>query len=83
MHDGSVIILKKATHDPRDKGAAMRLLAESKVSKQFITGLIYVGEPRATLPELAHVPPTPLAHLKGDQIRPSREALNKVMADLL
>ncbi|MBX3064414.1 MAG: 2-oxoacid:ferredoxin oxidoreductase subunit beta [Anaerolineae bacterium] len=83
MHDGSVITLKKATHDPRDKSAAIRLLTESKVNKQFITGLIYIGETRETLPELANVPSTPLAHLSDDQIRPSRAALEKVMADLI
>jgi 2-oxoglutarate ferredoxin oxidoreductase subunit beta len=83
MHDGSVIMLKKATHDPRDKQAAMRLLQESKISKQFITGLIYIADPRPTLPDLAKVPSTPLAHLTEAELRPSREALHKLMADLI
>jgi 2-oxoglutarate ferredoxin oxidoreductase subunit beta len=83
MHDGSLITLKKATHDPRDKQAAVNLLMESKVTKQFITGLIYIGEPRQTLPEMAKVPNKPLAHLTDAELRPSRDALKKIMSDLI
>ena len=82
MHDGAVIRLKKATHDPRDKGAAIDLLMKAKTEKQFITGMIYIGDPRPTLPELARVPNKPLAHLTEAELRPSRDVLAKIMADL-
>jgi hypothetical protein len=44
--------------------------------------LLYIGEPRPTLPELARVPETPLAFLTEKELRPSRDALMKAMADL-
>lgn len=84
MHDGSTIILKKTdqNHDPRDKYAAMKLLTEAKAQKQFITGLIYIGDPRPTLPEMARVPETPLAHLTEEQTRPNRDSLAKILMEL-
>jgi 2-oxoglutarate ferredoxin oxidoreductase subunit beta len=84
MHDGSMIVLKKIgpDHDPTDKYAAMKLLENAKTEHQFITGLIYVNEDRPTLPEQVSVPAKPLAHLTEQELRPSREALAKVMADL-
>jgi 2-oxoglutarate ferredoxin oxidoreductase subunit beta len=84
LHDGSVIMLKKIgpDHDPTDKYAALRLLEEAKAERKFITGLIYIDQGRATLPEQLHLPQKPLATLPEDRVRPSREALAKVMHDL-
>ncbi len=84
MHDGSRIMLKKVgpDHDPTDKYAAMRLLEQAKLDRQFITGLIYIDQNRPTLPEQMRLVRTPLAHLPEDRLRPSRETLAKVMADL-
>jgi 2-oxoglutarate ferredoxin oxidoreductase subunit beta len=84
MHDGSKLVLKKLdnSHDPRNKYAALEKLEAAHENKEFITGLIYVNDERPNLPDLMKLPATPLAHLTENQIRPSREALNKVMADL-
>jgi 2-oxoglutarate ferredoxin oxidoreductase subunit beta len=84
MHDGSQLLLKKtdANHDPRDKEAALHLLDQAKAEQKFITGLIYITEPRQTLPELEKVPDTPLAMLPEEKLRPSREALAKIMAEM-
>jgi 2-oxoglutarate ferredoxin oxidoreductase subunit beta len=84
MHDGSVIHLRKldSSHDPRDKYKAMKLLEDAHLKQEFITGLIYVNEDRPALPELEHLPETPLALLPESQVRPSREALARVMQDL-
>ncbi|MCC7448278.1 MAG: 2-oxoacid:ferredoxin oxidoreductase subunit beta [Anaerolineae bacterium] len=84
MHDGSTIVLKKVgpDHDPTDKIAALRLLEQAHMDQQFITGLIYVEQSRPTLPELTNLVATPLSHLGEAELRPSREALAKVMADL-
>ncbi len=84
LHDGSVIMLKKIgpDHDPTDKYAALHLLEEAKSERKFITGLIYIDQGRATLPEQLHLPPEPLATLPENRVRPSREALAKVMHDL-
>ncbi len=84
MHDGSKIILKKLgpDHDPTNKYRAMELLERAHQEKHFLTGLLYVNEERATLPELVKVTDTPLVHLPQEKLRPGREALAKVMADL-
>jgi 2-oxoglutarate/2-oxoacid ferredoxin oxidoreductase subunit beta len=60
----------------------MRVLSQAKAEQLFITGLIYIGEERPTLPDLLHVPETPLAFLEEKDLRPSQDALNKVMAGL-
>jgi len=84
MHDGSTIVLKKVgpDHDPTDKIAALRLLEQAHIDQQFLTGLIYVEQSRPTLPELTNLVATPLSHLGEADLRPPREALAKVMADL-
>jgi 2-oxoglutarate/2-oxoacid ferredoxin oxidoreductase subunit beta len=84
MHDGTTIVLKKVgpDHDVTNRFAAMKLLDDARRERQFITGLIYVDQGRETLPEMAKVPETPLVHLTEAELRPSREALAKVMADL-
>jgi len=85
MHDGSKIVLKKLDpdYDPTDKLNAFRTLEEARQNQQFITGLIYVNEhERPDLHELLHFTDTPLAYLSDEQLRPSREALEKVLASL-
>ncbi len=84
MHDGSVIRLRKldSGYDPRDKYAAMKLLEDAHQKQEFITGLIYINEKRPSLPELERLPATPLAALPESKVRPSREALARVMSEL-
>jgi 2-oxoglutarate ferredoxin oxidoreductase subunit beta len=84
MHDGSHIVLKKLgkDHDPTNRRDALELLDNANRAHEFITGLIYLDENRPTLPELMHLTDTPLAHLTEARLRPPREALAKVMAEL-
>jgi 2-oxoglutarate/2-oxoacid ferredoxin oxidoreductase subunit beta len=84
MHDGSLIRLRKLDngYDPTDKYAAMRLLEEAHQKQEFITGLIYVNESRPTLTELEHLPEAPLAQLPPEKLRPSREALAQLLAEM-
>ncbi len=84
MHDGPTIQLRKldTDYDPTSRAAATALLEEAQAKQEFITGLIYINESRATMPELYNLPRTPLIALKEEQLRPSREALAQVMADL-
>ncbi|MBN1678825.1 MAG: 2-oxoacid:ferredoxin oxidoreductase subunit beta [Anaerolineae bacterium] len=86
MHDGSHLMLKKLDpdkHDPTDKQAAFQIIEEAHLQNQFITGLIYVDERRPTLLETTHLVDIPLARLSDDVLRPSREALEGIMADLI
>jgi 2-oxoglutarate/2-oxoacid ferredoxin oxidoreductase subunit beta len=84
MHDGSIIRLRKLDngYDPTDKYAAMKLLEDAHRQQEFITGLIYVNEARPSLPELERLPETPLVHLPQEQLRPSRDALAKALAEI-
>ena len=81
LHDGSVIQLKNVNkdHDPRNRSMAIATLEKAQREQQFITGLLYYEEPRPTLLETLRVVDTPLAHLEGDHLRPSKEALDKLM----
>ncbi|MGQ9489927.1 MAG: 2-oxoacid:ferredoxin oxidoreductase subunit beta [Anaerolineae bacterium] len=85
MHDGSRIVLKKLDpdYDPTDKLNAFRTLEQARQNQQFITGLIYINpKERPTLHDLLHYTETPLAHLPEEKLRPSRAALEAVMAKL-
>lgn len=85
LHDGSHLKLVKldpATHDPTNRLAAMKLLEEAYAEEKFLTGLFYVDPGRPNFQELENLVGTPLAHLSAEQIRPPREALDKVMEKL-
>ena len=84
MPNGSKVRLRKldGKHDPTDRYAAMRLLEEAQQKQEFITGLIYIDEKRPSLGELEHLPDAPLASLDESKLRPSRETLDKLMAEL-
>ncbi len=62
--------------------AAMKLLEDAKTKQEFITGLIYINEERPSLPELERLPATPLARM-GEELRPSREALDSIMQAMM
>ncbi len=83
MYDGSVLRLHKldSKYDPRDKFAALKVLEEAHLKQEFITGLIYINEERPTLSELSNLSETPLSMMKEEQVRPSREALAKLMSE--
>jgi 2-oxoglutarate ferredoxin oxidoreductase subunit beta len=84
MHDGPTIKLKKLErdYDPTNKWRALQLLEEARQKQEFITGLLYFNEDRATLPEVMRISETPLSQLPESKLRPSREAFAKIMAEL-
>ena len=86
MHDGSTVVLKKLenAYDPTNRSEALMRLEDARVNLEFITGLIYVKpEGSPTIHDMVHVTDEPLTHLSTDKLRPSREALDKVMQDLM
>ncbi|MGQ9910384.1 MAG: 2-oxoacid:ferredoxin oxidoreductase subunit beta [Candidatus Flexifilum sp.] len=85
MHDGSIVRLKKLdrNHDPRSRRAAIEILEQAQREQLFLTGLIYYEEPRPTLNETLHLTGTPLAHLSEEQLRPSNEALTRLMQSFM
>jgi len=84
MPDGSVVRLRKLdnNYDPTDRYAAMRLIEEAHQKQEFITGLLYINEDRPALSEIEHLPATALATLPEARTRPSREALDSLMAGM-
>ena len=84
LHDGSHIRLKKLRedYDATDKRAAFELLREAQEKNEFLTGLIYVDPSKKDFLSLLGLPEEPLATLPLERVRPSREALEKMMEEL-
>ena len=84
LHDGSHIRLKKlrADYDPTDKAAAFALLHEATAKQEFLTGLIYVDPDKKDFLSLLDLPEEPLVSLPLERVRPSREALARMMEEL-
>ncbi len=84
MHDGSRIQLRKLEedYDPTDKLGALHRLQWAEQNQEFITGLIYYDPERPSLAEVSHISETPLANLRDEKIRPSREQLAELMVSL-
>jgi len=85
MHDGTHIQLKKLDndHDPRNRRMAIDVLERSMREQVFLTGLIYYEEPRPTVVDMENLVETPLANLGAEGLRPSKDALDKVMQALM
>ena len=85
LHDGPIIKLKKLDrdYDPTNRWGALQLLEESRARREFITGLLYINEKRQTLHELMRLTETPLAQLPEEHLRPSREAFDSLMKELM
>ncbi|MDX1523654.1 MAG: 2-oxoacid:ferredoxin oxidoreductase subunit beta, partial [Anaerolineae bacterium] len=86
LHDGSVIQLRKIDEDsylPTNRFEAMRLLEEARVEGQFITGLIYINPASRSWPERMGLPEEPLVNLPEEKLRPAKESLEALMAELM
>ncbi len=85
LHDGSHIKLRRLAddYDPTDKMEALRVLQHTDDTEVFITGLIYFDPSRESLAEASDLTDVPLAHLPDEMIRPSKEALDALMAKLM
>jgi len=85
LHDGPTIQLKKLErdYDPTDKLQAIKLLIEAEQKQEFITGLIYINQGRQTLQDVMDLPEVPLAQMGDAELRPPKEALDKLMSELM
>ncbi|MCB9454397.1 MAG: 2-oxoacid:ferredoxin oxidoreductase subunit beta [Anaerolineaceae bacterium] len=85
MHDGSHLRLKKVDedYDPRSRAQAITTLERAYREQLFLTGLLYYEEPRPTLADTVGLGQTPLTHVETSKLRPSREALAKLMQDMM
>jgi 2-oxoglutarate ferredoxin oxidoreductase subunit beta len=84
LHDGSHVLLRKvgAEHDVRDPVAAMRLLVEARHRKEILTGLLYANPEPEDLCTREALPLRPLAGFAAEELRPSRESWDDLMASL-
>ncbi len=84
LHDGTYIQLRPlgSDYDPTDKIEALRRLEEAHLNQELITGLIYIDESRPSMVDSLELVDTPLVYLAEAELRPSREALARVMDSL-
>jgi len=84
LHDGSWIVLKKleTDYDPTNKMLAYQTLETARREGKFLTGLFYINDEEPNMLELLDIVDQPLAHLAENQMRPTRESLRQIMADL-
>jgi hypothetical protein len=59
---------------------AIDLLERARRNNEFVTGLIYLDDTRASFDETLDMVDAPLAQLSADTLRPSKKALDQVMS---
>lgn len=83
LHDGSHLVLKKLDqdYDPTDRVAAMRLIEESHRTGQLVTGLLYLDPDSEDLRARERIVSRPLVQLRTEELRPSREAFDRLISE--
>jgi 2-oxoglutarate ferredoxin oxidoreductase subunit beta len=84
LHDGSHLLLKKLAndYDPSNKAEALRVLTEAHDNGDVVTGLFYIDTQRPDFLGLLNMVDEPLATLPESRVRPPKEVLDAVMAEL-
>ena len=82
LHDGSVVRLQTISeeHDPFNAVAALAALHTAEKEKKHVTGLLYFDPTKPSADEDQNLVDTPLSQLKDEQMRPSKESLDDVLA---
>src|ERR1700737_301966 len=85
LHDGSRILLKRLEedYDPADAGQGLKRLYRANEAGQMLTGLVYLKPEKKSFIDLLNLVDEPLQSLPIERTRPSREALKKIMNDLM
>jgi 2-oxoglutarate ferredoxin oxidoreductase subunit beta len=85
MHDGSRILLKKVEtdYDPSDAGLALQRLNDAHTQGHMLTGLVHLQPQKKSFIDHLNVTDEPLNTLPLERTRPPREALDKIMRDLM
>jgi 2-oxoglutarate ferredoxin oxidoreductase subunit beta len=84
QHDGSVLRLRKldAGYDPRDRLAAMNLIAQRQAQGEIATGLLFVDPAAEDLHGHLNTVPAPLNSLGVNDLSPGAGVLEKINASL-
>lgn len=82
MHNGAKVTLKKLKqdYDPTNRREALDMLECARDDGYYHTGLVYFNPKAKPIQEELNLPETPLVHLTADQIRPSKETFESIMA---
>jgi 2-oxoglutarate ferredoxin oxidoreductase subunit beta len=82
LFDGSTLRLETvgSDHDPSDVVSALRAVHEAEQADRHVTGLLYYDPDVPTATDALGLTDTPLMALPEDQMRPSRESLERVNA---
>jgi 2-oxoglutarate ferredoxin oxidoreductase subunit beta len=85
LHDGSRILLKKLEedYDPSDAVQALQRLHRAVEGGQMLTGLVYLRPEKKSFISLLNLVDEPLGQLGMERTRPPREALDKIMKQLM
>jgi 2-oxoglutarate ferredoxin oxidoreductase subunit beta len=85
MHDGSRIILRKLEedYDPSDAVQAIQRLHRANEAGQMLTGLVYLQPEKKSFLDLLNTVDEPLHSLSLERTRPPKEALDKIMQELM
>ncbi len=84
FEDGSHVLLRKLErdYDPTSRLGALAVIDETRERGELVTGLLYVDTAARDLCEREQLTQTPLAHLKEDDLRISREEWARLTAPL-
>jgi len=84
LHDGSIVRLETISeeHDPFNAVSALASLHNAEREKKHVTGLLYFDPTKPTADEDQNLVDTPLSQLKEEQMRPSKESLDEILAGL-
>jgi 2-oxoglutarate ferredoxin oxidoreductase subunit beta len=85
MHDGSRIVLRKLEedYDPGDAVQALQRLYRATEAGQMLTGLVHLRPEKKSFIQMLNIGDEPLATLPLERVRPPKEALEKIMRDLM
>ncbi len=82
LHDGSVVRLETISeeHDPFNTVAALSALHNAEKEKKHVTGLLYFDPSKPSADEEQNLVDIPLSQLSEEQMRPSKESLDSILA---
>jgi 2-oxoglutarate ferredoxin oxidoreductase subunit beta len=85
LHDGSKIVLKKLEedYDPGDDLQALQRLHRATRDGHMLTGIVHLRPEKKSFTELLNLVDSPLASLPLEKTRPPKEALDKIMRELM
>ena len=81
MHDGSKVVLKKLDrdYDPTDRIGAIQTVQQANKNDILLTGLIFVDTSPISLIDMYDLPEDrALNRMEQDELRPPKEALDKI-----